>query len=130
MDMPCRIVVIDRDPSLLEFFDEALGAEGYTVQCYLNGAVDVDALQLEPPDLLILELSPIEPRSALRVLELLRLYPTTSTVPVVVTSTSAPALERFAPQLGSPVRQLLVKPFSLQQLITGVTTLVAELPAV
>ena len=48
-----RILVVEDEPMILDFYKTALGAEGYTVDCAQNGSEALQLANENKPDLLI-----------------------------------------------------------------------------
>lgn len=71
------MLVIDREPSTLEFVERTLRAEGYTVRSAANGRTGVALAREWPPDAIVLDLalSQIDGRSVLPLLRQIRDVP-------------------------------------------------------
>jgi DNA-binding response OmpR family regulator len=124
-----RVVVIDNDRATLELMAEVLDSEGYLVTCYDARSFSALGIQRADPDVVIMELTHLDPSQALLVLGELRQYSTTSTVPVIVDSTNA----RLLNQLAEPLRRLgctpLEKPFELEEFLSTIRGCLSAWPA-
>jgi signal transduction histidine kinase/DNA-binding response OmpR family regulator len=80
---PPRLLLIDDDPHLHELLDAKLGPAGYVVDHALSGRQGLEAAQLRPPDLILLDLM-MEGMDGFEVAAKLKGTPATGHVPVVV----------------------------------------------
>ncbi|NQT29404.1 MAG: response regulator [Candidatus Saganbacteria bacterium] len=51
-----RILVVDDEQGILDFFEKALNREGYDVRTSLDGSDALEKLKMEKPDLVILDI--------------------------------------------------------------------------
>lgn len=54
--MDVKILIVDDDPDIRDVLEDLLSAEGYTVVKAKNGAMGLEVLKKENPDLMILDL--------------------------------------------------------------------------
>ena len=54
--MPHRVLVVDDEPSVVQIVTYALGRKGYQVMQAFDGQQALDAVAMEPPDLVVLDL--------------------------------------------------------------------------
>jgi CheY-like chemotaxis protein len=115
------IVVIDNYYATRSLIEEVLSAEGYVVRCYSDRQVDSTWVELDRPDLLIVDLERDQPEHVLFFLAQLRQHPATNAIPVIVTSTD----RRLLYDLDESLRQLgcmaLEKPFGLDELLDDIS---------
>lgn len=111
-----HVYVINSDPSFLEMIGELLEDTRVRVtleQMRPNALVTVDNLRSARPDLLILDVVPYQ-GDAERLLDLLRDDDDDlSELPVLLACTSASIAERVAERFPDLVREVLPKPFDL-----------------
>lgn len=110
-----HIYVINSDPSFLEMIGELLADTRVRVtleQMRPNMLVTVDNLRSAQPDLLILDVVPFR-GDAEQLLDLLRDDEELNELPVLLASTSAGSAERLAERFDDLVRDVLPKPFNL-----------------
>ena len=118
-----RVLVVDDEPTIRELVAEALRDAGYRVETAANGA---EALQLmhgaPPPHAIVLDL--MMPRlDGTSFVELMRLNPLLSSVPIVLV-TAAYGAAKAAERIGA--RACITKPFELDELVDAVTTVIGE----
>ena len=56
MSNPVRILVVDDDPTILDFVALALNDEGYEVETATDGRAALEAVRRQPPDLILLDM--------------------------------------------------------------------------
>ena len=109
------ILVVDDDPFIVEFLEDALEDEGYRVLSAVNG----EALQIAHdlhPDLILLDIM-MPGMDGVEVSRRLRENPQTANIPIVVMS----AQDRLrATAALMPIDDRLPKPFELDRLFTTV----------
>lgn len=120
MDMPRRILVADDESAIIGFITEVLHNEGYNVCTVKNGESALQAIQVYPPDLVILDHS-MPGMTGGEVLAQLRAegYDT----PIIMMSAYAP-VEVFL-RLGATA--YLDKPFDIDKLLELIDTHVRPL---
>ncbi len=110
------ILVVDDDPSIVEYIQMALEDEGYLVLAAVNGA----ALQIareQHPDLILLDIM-MPDMDGVEVSQRLRADPVTAGIPIVAMS----AQERLHASASlMPVNDRLAKPFELTALYSVVS---------
>ena len=116
------IAVVDDDKAYLEFVSELLAEEGYqTIQAVGDHEAHV-MIQREQPDIVILDLRLEHPDSGWQILQMLRLDPATTNIPVIVCSADTKFLREKEPLLRAQRCDLLEKPFDLDMLLEKVRT--------
>ncbi len=111
-----KILVIDDDPAMIEFCQQALGAEGFEVKGALSGEEGLQLLQEEDFDLTLLDVR-LSDRDGLEVLSTIQeINPET---PVVII-TGHGTMQVAIGALKSGAQDFLLKPFTLWELLTSV----------
>lgn len=113
-DRPC-IYVINSDPGFLELIGELIDDARSSVvleQMRPNIAVTLDNLRRAQPDLLILDVVPYR-RDAEMLLQRMAEDAEFHGLPVLLASTSASIAERLADTYSNFVRDVLIKPFDI-----------------
>jgi CheY-like chemotaxis protein len=106
-----HILVVDDDHAICAALQTLLADEGYRVSCALDGAAALDAVALEPPDLIISDL--MMPRMDGWTL-LQRLRETHSQIPVLLMSAADKPANGFA---------FVSKPFAIDRLLVAIARL-------
>ncbi len=105
------VLVVDDDPSIVDFLETALEDEGYIVRAAVNGAALPLARQLQP-DVILLDIM-MPGMDGVEVSRRLRADPVTAGIPIVVMS----AQDRLRATSGTMlVDDRLPKPFDLDRL--------------
>ncbi len=113
------IVVVDDSPDFLELMQALLEGEGYRV---IPAGVAESAHQIikdTNPDLLILDVR-MQGKADWHVLNLVKLDPATSVVPIIVCSAAHQAIREAGSRLREQVCEVVFKPFSLNDLLEAV----------
>jgi adenylate cyclase len=111
------VAVVDDDPATLEFLDSVLTDAGWHVLTAQTERAAYALIVEQPPDLIILDIRMDHPRAGWVLLDLLRAYHRTKATPIIVCSGDQAFLREKANRLKAKGCQILVKPFTLTQLI-------------
>jgi len=112
------VMIVDDDPRLSAALQFKLEQAGYQVRAARNGQDFLAQLELQRPDLILLDLM-MPDMSGLEVLEYLQSDPELSSIPVlVVTAWGHAAMKSRCLELG--VAGFMSKPFSLRELAEAV----------
>jgi len=125
---PPLIIVANDDTTYLELMQELLTEEGYVA---LVAPVDGNAYPVirdKQPDLLILDIRLSNPDSGLLVLDLVRLDPTTTHIPILLCSTNFDIFPDRAEHLKAAGIETIAKPFSLEEMLGKVRGLLRDPP--
>jgi CheY-like chemotaxis protein len=114
------ITVVNNDTAFLTLMCELLVEEGYQALAWREGANAYEMIRREKPELVILDIRMEQPETGWTILELLRLDPTTTNIPVIVCSADAHFLREKAMYLREKRCDILEKPFDLNDLLTKV----------
>ena len=124
-----RVLLIDDDTTVLEMMRLALQAEGYTVEISLvpfENPRDIEQLQ---PDLICLDFKFRGRETIWNLLQKLKLYPPTSSIPLILCTAGLADVHEQEPLLREKGIPILYKPFSLDELLSLVHKCVTERPA-
>ncbi len=113
-----RVTVINDDTAFLALMHDVLEDAGYEVSLHREGAQAHPRVREEQPDLVILDIRMEHPDTGWMVLELLRLDPATSHLPVIVCSADTIALRAKDGMLRHQGCDILEKPFDLDALLS------------
>jgi CheY-like chemotaxis protein len=112
-----HIVAINNDAMVLGLFRDLLEDEGYrvTTQTYLDK--DLAALAQLAPDLIILDYMWAEEDNGWSYLQMLRMNPSTATIPIVLCTGAVREVEALASHLDDMAVQVVLKPFNIDRLV-------------
>jgi CheY-like chemotaxis protein len=123
--MAKRVLVIDDDAQDRELVATILEAAGYVVRCAEGATSGLALAEVEPPDVVILDLQ-LPEMDGYEVCRSLRLRPATRRVPVVmVTASDDPALNRKAFAAGA--QACVPKPFRREGLTATIEAALAAM---
>jgi len=122
------IIIANDDTTYLGLMQELLTEEGYRVEV---APVDGDAYPIirdKQPDLIILDIRLSNPDSGLLVLDLVRLDPTTTNIPILLCSTNLDIFPDRAERLKATGCETIAKPFRLHEMVTKIHGLLGDPP--
>lgn len=111
------IAVVNDDPAFLELMHDLLTDERYQTILLHEGSSAYDMIRRQNTDLVILDLRLEHPEAGWKTLELLRLDPETTDIPVIVCSADTRALREKEDWLRERDVKILEKPFNLDDLL-------------
>ncbi len=111
------IAVVNDDPAFLELMQDLLNDENYSTVLLREGNGAYDAIRQQRPELVILDLRLEHPEAGWKTLELVRLDPETTDIPVIVCSADTRALHDKEDWLRDRDVKILEKPFNLDDLL-------------
>jgi CheY-like chemotaxis protein len=114
------IAVVNDDTTFLSLMHDLLTDEGYQVVLHIEGATAYQLIKQEMPDLVILDIRIEHPESGWVTLDLIRLDPATTRIPVLVCSADARQLREKADRLKQMRCDVIEKPFDLDDLLASV----------
>ena len=115
-----RILVINDDQSTLELFQLILEAEGYEVLLSQVAIEEVSQIEQQHPHLIILDFKLGAHADGFLLLQKIRMYPPTATLPVILCTAAVGEVreqEEVLRQKGIPV---IYKPFDLDELLRAI----------
>jgi CheY-like chemotaxis protein len=117
------IAVVNDDPTFLTLMEQVLEEEGYRVTLLHEAGDAYATIKRHQPELVILDLRIGTPDAGWKILEVLRLDPATTAIPIIICSADLPFLRTGAERLRRMRCECLPKPFDLEEL----TNLVSEM---
>jgi CheY-like chemotaxis protein len=114
---PALIAVVNDDTAFLTLMHELLSDEGYRTIIWIEGDSAFEMIRREQPSLVILDIRMEHPETGWMVLSLLRLDPSTTHIPVIVTSAESRFLREKEQRLSEMRCRTLDKPFELDELL-------------
>jgi CheY-like chemotaxis protein len=124
--MAARIAVVNDDADFLDLMRDLLHDEGYSVTVHRAAQHAYADLKAEDLDLIILDIRMETPEAGWQLLELLRLDPATTAIPVIVCSADTPFLRAKEAHLLERGCLTLEKPFNLDELLATVARALAR----
>lgn len=113
-----RIVVVEDEPDIVEILRYNLEREGYLVDSYTRGEDVLEALQGNPPDLLLLDLM-LPGMDGLEITRKLKRNPATARIPLIMLTAKNEEVDRIVGlELGAD--DYLAKPFSTREVVLRV----------
>jgi DNA-binding response OmpR family regulator len=119
-----KILVVDDEDDILNFLDLVLSERGYRVETAASGHEALTRAQLEPPDLVLLDIM-MPQMDGWEVLKLLRVEESTALVPVAMLSARTEARDRVQ-GLQEGAVDYICKPFSLGELLAKIEAIFGE----
>ncbi len=120
-----KILVVDDEEDILNFLELVLREKGYEVVTAASGHDALTRAQLEKPDLVLLDIM-MPQMDGWEVLKLLRIDDETASIPVAMLSARTEARDRVQ-GLQEGAIDYICKPFSLQELLTKIEAIFAQL---
>jgi len=112
-----KIAAINDDTVFLDLLYELLSEEGYEVHVLKEANSAFERVRELKPDAIILDIRMDHPVTGWQVLELIKLEPALTNVPIVICSADLIALRERATHLQSKGCEILAKPFDLDDLL-------------
>ncbi len=116
-----NIFVLDDEPDILELVGISLGKAGFRTRPFERAAALLDAVRLEPPDLLLLDLM-LPDMDGLEVCALIRSIPRLKGLPIIMLTARAETGDRVL-GLETGADDYLAKPFAPEELVARVKAL-------
>ena len=122
------ITVVDDDPVMLETTRAVLSEEGYEVLSWSEGKTAYDFIRQHTPALAIVDLRMEHPQAGWITVHMLRLDPRTAHLPVLVCTGDADYVRANHRMLRENRCEVLLKPFSVDDLLGKVTAMLKLAP--
>ena len=122
------ITVVNDDTVFLELMRTLLEGEGYETMILREGGTAYQELKRLRPDLVVLDIRMDHPETGWQILELLRLDPATTSMPVIICTADTQAIRLKADYLREKHCDVLEKPFELDDLLAKVAAFVGPPP--
>lgn len=113
-----HIVAINNSDDILNILDVLLTAEGYRVTTQLYRDHSIAEVASLKPDLVILDYQWATDDAGWTLLQLLRLYPDTMKIPIVLCTAAIEHVAETRDHLDSMGIAVVYKPFNIEQLLT------------
>lgn len=120
-----KVVIVDDDEDIVNIVKIALTASGYEVTGITKTRGIVERLIAEQPDLILLDLM-IPEIDGWQVLEMLKSYPETSELPLIVFTAASYSLPDIKEYYGPSISDYLTKPFEVAELLQKVQNAIGE----
>jgi DNA-binding response OmpR family regulator len=117
-----RILCIEDDPEMIDLIRLILERRGFVVDGAEGGKAGLEAVQANPPDLVLLDLM-MPDMDGWDVHQKMRADAATRHIPIIVVTASAQSIDREFGLHIAKVDDYIVKPFSPQELLASVTRL-------
>jgi CheY-like chemotaxis protein len=112
-----RIAIVEDDDAIRTLFEDLLEGEGYLCVASTSWLTDVEQLELQRPDLLILDIVLGGGASGWKFLDELSRHPHAAAIPVIVCTADTGALVDKQAVLRERGIRWLAKPFDVQDLL-------------
>lgn len=122
---PELVLLIERDASLREVLRAAFEDEGYRVRLAARPPTAAEVARLQP-DLLVIDIERHDAEAGWRFVEEIKAEPRLTHLPVVVCSGDGAIVAQQEVRVRSEAAAILVKPFSLDDLLPVVSTALAR----
>ena len=124
MDTGRTIMVVDDDPDIMTLVKKIIERRGYMAECVSSGEEVFRRLEVQKPDLILLDVV-LPEMDGLEVLTRLKSRPETSSIPVILlTGNGRYSDVLMGYQMGTDY--YISKPFTGTQLITGINLVLGE----
>lgn len=117
-----KILVVDDDPVIRSLVTEYLTNFGHTIQSADSGALALDRLSHEKPDIVILDMMMPEMNGA-QVLDRMRRDPNTAKLPIIMLSANNDIAEMVSANTSAHADCYLQKPFVLREVLLAIEEL-------
>lgn len=128
---PAKVVVVDDDPDFREFVHIVLERHGYQVFEAHNAPIGLALLQLERPDLVLLDAMMSYELAGIGIIRAIRSDPALASIPLIlISAVLSDDEDRFLPASErNMVDRFLSKPISPDELLAEVAACLPLLPA-
>lgn len=127
-DRQRRIAVINDDSEFLSLMEQVLTDEGYDVDLMRTFSLAHEKVRDSQPDVVILDIVSSQEERGWTLLELIRLDPRTTEIPVIVCSAAVASLEERRAVLEGQGIVAIAKPFDLDMLLGAINEALARRP--
>ncbi|SLN75807.1 response regulator transcription factor [Oceanibacterium hippocampi] len=119
--MPGRVLIVEDEPNIVESLTFLLSREGFDVTSHGNGVTAFDALLVDPPDVLVLDVM-LPGLNGFDLLRRLRGNPALASLPVLMLTAKGQKRDReVAEACGANL--FMIKPFSNADVVAAVKRL-------
>ena len=114
-----RILYIEDDPEMIDLVSMILSRHGFTVKGAHGGRQGLDLVHQDPPDLILLDLM-MPGMDGWEVYQHLKADDNTKTIPVIIITAKAQAIDRVLGLHIARVNDYISKPFRPQELLDSI----------
>ncbi len=118
--MAVRILVVNDDQDILDVFKTVLEDEGYEAILYRYLITDLSEIAQLNPDLIILDLMFDHQNLGWNLLQKLRMFPNTASIPVILCTAASRQVMEQVEYLKSKEIPIIFKPFDLDELLQAI----------
>jgi DNA-binding response OmpR family regulator len=111
------IAVVNDDSAFLNLMYQLLTDEGYNCFIHVVGSTAYEKIREASPDLVVLDIRMSDPEAGWHVLDMMRLDPVTSEIPVIVCSADSQQIREKSERLEQQNASAIEKPFDLEELL-------------
>lgn len=122
---PALVLLVERDPALRDVLRVAFEEEGYRVAISLQPPSAADVARIRP-DLMMIDIDRDDADAGWQLVEAIKGTPNLAHLPVVVCSGDGAIVAQSDVRLRSEAAAILVKPFSLDDLLPVMSTALAR----
>jgi CheY-like chemotaxis protein len=115
-----RIIAINNDPAVLALFRDLLEEAGYQVSTQTYVDRDVSQIKALKPDLIILDYMWANEDASWSLLQMLRMDPATTAVPIVLCTGAVHEVKALEEHLVTMGVTVVLKPFNIDQLVDAI----------
>jgi CheY-like chemotaxis protein len=119
-DSQDHILVLNSSEEFLQLMQSLLAEEGYKVSIDTKANEKLEEIAAMRPDLLIVDFLWVNDEAGWRLLQLVKLDPRTTKIPVILCTAGVAEVEALAPQLGRMHIEVVIKPFDLDDLLNAI----------
>ena len=119
--MKAKILIVDDEPNILRLIGYSLEVAGYEIVTAKNGAEALKAVELEQPELVVLDVM-LPDMSGLEVCQQLRTRPETTDLPIIMLSARAQVADKVE-GLKSGADEYVTKPVDAEEMTARVAAL-------
>lgn len=121
--MDKHVLLIEDEPNITEAIRFILQREGLHVSSHANGATAVDTILHHSPDMIVLDVM-LPNRSGFDILKEVRATPEIADIPILMLTAKGQEKDREQAE-ACGASQFMTKPFSNQEILAAIQTLVA-----
>jgi len=125
---PRKYLCIEDDPEMIDLITLILNAPGVSVKGAHSGRQGLDAIRLEKPDVVLLDLM-MPDIDGWEVYQQLKSEPETQSIPVIVITAKAQNIDKVLGLHIAGVDDYICKPFHPQELIDSIQRVLEKKPA-
>ncbi|AFZ60467.1 hybrid sensor histidine kinase/response regulator [Anabaena cylindrica FACHB-243] len=119
---PCKanILIVDDTPNNLHLLSSMLEEQGYEVRCANSGAIALKAVEIEHPDIILLDIN-MPNMNGYEVCERLKLDKQTQAIPVIFLSALSETIDKVRAFKTGGI-DYITKPFQLEEVLARIET--------